>query len=165
MPNYFSPAPPSEPRGETQPVFDWAGMIRASTLTPSWTLQEALFTVLFSASVCDGGLDRIEQDVLLGLVHRSRALKTLGEEGLEDLNASVSQKLHGREDEALKEACQSLPSPMRLPVFAQALDIILADGDLTQEESAFLNGLAAYLELVEPDIRRVADVIILKNTV
>jgi hypothetical protein len=58
-----------------------------------------------------------------------------------------------------------LPPALRLPVFAQALDIILADGDLTQRESAFLNRLAASLQLSEPDVRRIADVIVLKNTV
>ena len=165
MPNYFSPAPPSEFRGETQPAFDWAGWTNASGPKSSWTPQEALFAVLFFATVSDGGLDRIEQETLLALVHRSRALKTLGDEELENLNASVSAKLHGREDEALEEACQALPSPLRLPLFAQALDIVLADGDLTQKESAFLNRLAAYLQLVEADVRRIADVIILKNTV
>lgn len=165
MPGYFSPARSSNPRGETQPVFDWAGIVKASTPRSSWTPQEALYALLFSATVCDGGLERIEQETLLVLIHRSRALKALGDEELEDLNASVSAKLHGREKEALEEACQALPSALRLPLFAQALDIVLADGDLTQKDSAFLNGLAANLQLSEPDVRRIEDVIILKNTV
>jgi uncharacterized tellurite resistance protein B-like protein len=140
-------------------------MIKASASKSSWTPQEALFAVLFSAIVCDGGIEPIERDVLLALIHRSRALKTLGDEEIEALNASISQKLHFGGDEALKDACQTLPHSLRLPVFAQALDIVLADGDLAQEESAFLNRLAAYLQLAEPDVRRIAEVIILKNTV
>jgi uncharacterized tellurite resistance protein B-like protein len=140
-------------------------MAKASAANSSWTPQEALFAVLFSAAVCDGGLDRIEQETLLALIHRSRALKALGDEELEDINASVSAKLHGREDEALEEACKALPPAPRLPLFALALDIILADGDLTQQEAAFLNRLAAGLQLSESDVRRVADIIILKNTV
>lgn len=165
MRGYFSPARLSNLRGETQPAFDWIGMAKASTAKSSWTPQEALFAVLFSATVCDGGLDRIEQETLLALIHRSRALKALGDDELEDLNASVSAKLHARENEALEEACQTLPSVLRLPLFAHALDIVLADGDLTQKESAFLNRLAAYLQLAEPDVRRIADVIVLKNMV
>jgi uncharacterized tellurite resistance protein B-like protein len=161
----FSPASPSTARGETQPIFDWAGMVETATPGSSWTLQEALLGVLFSAAVCDGSLDRVEQDVMLALIHRSRALKSLDDEELEDLNASISAKLHGRETECLEEACKVVPVPLRLPIFAQALDIILADGDLTQRESAFLNRIAAYLQLAEADVQRVAEVIILKNTV
>jgi uncharacterized tellurite resistance protein B-like protein len=165
MPDYFRPIPASRTRGETEPVFDWPRLLRASDPAHAWSPQEALFCVLFCACVCDGGLERIEQETLLALIHRSRALKALGEEELEDLNGAVSAKLHGREDEALGEACQALPPALRLPLFAQALDIILSDGDLTQKESAFLNRLAAYLHLAEADIRRVAEVISLKNTV
>jgi hypothetical protein len=43
MLNYFAffPASPLTARGETQPVFDWPGMMKASAPTPDWTPQEA----------------------------------------------------------------------------------------------------------------------------
>lgn len=97
LPGYFSPARSSNPRGETQPVFDWADIVKASTPKSSWTPQEALYAVLFSATVCDGGLERVEQETLLVLIHRSRALKALRDEELENLNASVgSRSTHQR---------------------------------------------------------------------
>lgn len=174
MPDYFTFSPsspaargggsPSATSGKMRPVFDWTGMMTASASSPGWTPQEAFFAVLFSAAVCDGGMDAVEQDVLIALIHRSRALKSLSDKDLEDLNSSVTRKLHGQENDALEEACRVLPSRLRLPLFAQALDIILADGDLSQDEAAFLNRLAAYLDLAENDVRRVADVMILKNT-
>ena len=165
MPGYFSSVSPPYTVGETRTVFDWPSMIKRSAAVPPWALQEAVFAVMFAAATCDGRLSGTERELLLSLVHRSRALRSLGHDTIERFNASIVRRLEIGGRDALAEACSAIPLELRLPLFAQSLDIVLADGELTQEEAAFLNAIARYLELSETDVRRVADVIILKNRV
>ena len=127
-----------------------------------WSMPEAFFCVLFCAAVCDGQMAREEQEELLTLVHRSRALKTLSEEALSQVNASVVERLRGS-DLALAEACTALPPDVRASAFAHALDIVLSDGDLSEDKSKFLNALVSHFNMDERTVRSIADVIILKN--
>jgi tellurite resistance protein len=119
--------------------------------------------VLFCAAGCDGPIAREEQEELLALVHRSRALKTLSEEALYRMIESVMERMRIGGDRALAEACAALLPEMRASAFAHALDIALSDGDLSEDESNFLNVLVSHLGLDEKTVRGIADVIILKN--
>lgn len=150
--------------GQAHPVFDWAGMA-AKADRARWTPAEAFFAVLIAAATCDGRLDRHEHETMLALVHRCRLVRAMREEDITKLNASVVQKFRDAPDTALNEACSALPYEIRLPTFAQAMDIILADGNLSQPEAALLNALVAHLELATQDVQRVAEVIMLKNRV
>lgn len=163
MSTFFEPGVPPK-AAAARPVFDWARMA-APTETKGWSAPEGFFAILFSAVTCDGELDRLEQEGLLALVHRSRALKAMTAEDLAALNTRVVAKLRESPAEALEAACKALPNEMRLPAFAQALDLILADGDLSQPEAAMLNALASHLDLPAQDVKRVAEIIILKNRV
>jgi len=123
---------------------------------------EAFLTILFAAVTCDDQLASTEHEELLALVHRSRALKTLTTNQLAELNIRINARL--RDDTtALRTACAALPADMRPTAFAHALDLVLADGELTADEADFLNTLILALELEREDVARIADVIVLKN--
>ena len=160
-PPYFSAAAPQH-RGAER-VFDWPRMLETTSEAPAWSLAEAFFAVLLSAAVCDGAVQPIEQETLLALVHRSRALKALSKDDLAALNVSVVEKLRSASEDGLARACAALPADLRLPIFAHALDIVLADGELTNAEAALLNALAAHMSLAPADVERIAEIIILKN--
>jgi len=57
----------------------------------------------------------------------------------------------------------ALPEEMRLTAFANALDLVLADGQLSEDEADFLNTLILHLQLNGADVERIADIILLKN--
>jgi hypothetical protein len=78
------------------------------------------------------------------------------------LYARVTTRLRDEPD-ALKEACVAAPEEMRLSLFAHALDLALADGELTIDEADFLNALILDLKLDRDGVAQVADVIVLKN--
>jgi hypothetical protein len=63
----------------------------------------------------------------------------------------------------LRGACAALPAEIRLPVFAHALDLVLADGELNEDEAKFLDALVLDLDLHRDDVERIANVIELKN--
>ena len=146
-------------------AFDWSRFAAVEAAKPAWTPAQALFAVLFAAATCDGDVSVEEQETLIALVHRSRALKALDEEALGTLNIEVVRRLAAGRDEAVKAACAAMPKEMRLAAFAHALDIAIADGDVSAAEAGFLNGLILSLELAMPDVERVADVLLLKNSV
>jgi hypothetical protein len=66
-------------------------------------------------------------------------------------------------DRALTEACADLPADAHASTFAHSLDIALSDGDLSQDDSKFLNALVSYFNMDEKTVRRIADVITMKN--
>jgi uncharacterized tellurite resistance protein B-like protein len=142
-------------------VLDWSQLVNARN-EGIWSAPEAFLAILFAAVTCDGAMAGVEHEELLALAHRSRALKSLTPEQLAEINIKVNARLRDQ-DNALREACESLPQDMRLPVFAHALDLVLADGDLNAEEADFLNAIILYLGLERGGVERVADVISLKN--
>lgn len=130
--------------------------------TGIWSIPEAFLAVLFGAVTCDGELAAVEHEELLALVHRSRALKTLSTRQLSDLNIKILERMRGS-DTVLRDACAALPEEMSAPLFAHALDLILADGEFGEDEADFLNGLILNLNLDREDVERIATVIELKN--
>ncbi len=106
----------------------------------------------------------MEHEELLALVHRSRALKSLSAKDLSALNTTAARRLR-EEPDALRGACRTVPEDLRLAVFAHALDLVLADGELTEDEADFLNTLILHLGLNRDGVERVSDVIVLKNRI
>ena len=127
-----------------------------------WSAPEAFFAILYSAVVCDGEVMQVEREELLALAHRSRGLRSLSPNELAELNASVSRRL-AESDLALRQACEALPEEMRLPAFTHALDLALADGELTIDESDFINTIIRSMNLDRDEVRRVADAMLIKN--
>lgn len=145
-------------------MLDWSRLLEgaAASSEPTWSIPEAFTAILFAAATCDGELATVEHEELLALAHRSRALKTLTAQQLGAVNTKVSARLRDS-DTALVEACAALPEDMRLPAFAHALDLVLADGELNEDEADFLNAIILHLKLHREDVERVADVIVMKN--
>ena len=151
-----------------QNALNWSSLFeqpqppRTKESAPGWSTPEAFVAILFSAVTCDGELAPVEHEELLALAHRSRALKSLSTAQLAALNAQVLERLR-QSDSALEEACKALPQDARLSAFAHALDLVLADGELNQDEADFLNAIILYLRLDRADVERIADVMVLKN--
>ena len=127
-----------------------------------WTVAEAFLCLLLSAVSVDGVFSREEQEEVKALLMRSRALKSLNQSQLAQINAIIQKRLAERKN-GLDEACGALPSDMRLPVFAHCVDIILSDGNLHPVEADFLNRITAMMELPADDAKRVMEVLLIKN--
>lgn len=163
MSDFFAASLGPAPAGADN-VLDWSRLLapEAPRSAEGWSVPEAFIAVLFAAVTCDGDLAALEHEELLALAHRSRALKSLSTKQLADINVKVAARL--RDDRtALVGACDAVPEEMRLSLFAHAMDLVLADGELNQDEADFLNGLILNLRLDREGVQRVADVITLKN--
>ena len=127
-----------------------------------WTVAEAFLCLLLCAVSVDGVFAREEQEEVKALLLRSRALKTLNQSQLAQANAVIQKRLAERKN-GLEEACSSLPTNMRLPIFAHCVDIILSDGNLVALEADFLNQITTFLELGPDEAKRVMEVLLIKN--
>jgi tellurite resistance protein len=63
----------------------------------------------------------------------------------------------------LAAALASLPHDLQETVFAVTADIVLADGEVTEEEEEFLNELYHVLEIPEETAIKIIDVMLIKN--
>lgn len=127
-----------------------------------WSAAEVFLCLLLSAASADGTVCREEQAEIHALACRSRALKSLGPEQLVKANATVAERLRTRPD-GLREACESLPADMRLPIFAHCVDIVLSDGALLQIEADYLNRIASFMGIDPAEGKRVLEVMLVKN--
>jgi uncharacterized tellurite resistance protein B-like protein len=126
-----------------------------------WSIPEAFLCVLYSATAVDGDFDPKEIDTIKNVVSRSRAMTALTPHALAKADETVNERLQSRPS-ALKEACETLPADMCLPVFAHCVDLVLSDGQLLKTEAEFLTDLARMLDLKPDDARRVTEVLMLK---
>lgn len=165
MDQFFATSLGTPAAGSGNIFLDWARLVEAKTMAPehAWSAPEAFLCVLLAAAVCDGDFSADEQDLVRVLAHRSRGLQALTVDQLDALQGIVADRLEAGPDLALAAACAALPEEIRLPAFAHALDIALADGELSANEADLLDTLAVRLHLDAANVRRVAEVIVLKN--
>lgn len=122
--------------------------------------REAIVAVLLMAMVSDGRVKPLEDEVLHTALKRSRHLACLGERELSALEARVAS---GLAEITLAATAASIPEDLRLPLFAQAIDMLLADGELSEAEADFVNGLILHLNINRDDAEPILDVLAMKN--
>lgn len=144
---------------------DWPAQVdaRATKRESSWSAPEAFLCILLGAGVCDREFADDERELVRLIAHRSRGLKALSPQQLDVLQWLVVDRLEAGLDQALEAACAALPDEIKLPAFAHALDIALMDGSLNAAEAAYLDRLAALLDLDPALSRPVANAIVIKN--
>jgi tellurite resistance protein len=144
---------------------DWPAQVeaRASKRETAWSAPEAFLCILVGAGVCDREFADDERELVRLIAHRSRGLKSLTPQQLDALQWLVVDRLEAGLDQALEAACASLPDEIKLPAFAQALDIALMDGALNAAEAAYLDRLVSLLDLDPALSRPVANAIVIKN--
>jgi tellurite resistance protein len=143
-------------------LFDtlFGGMEGSSKLTP----QEAFAGILLGASACDG---HIADDEVQGLVTALVRMKLYQRYSAREFNQTLN-KLHGflkkKGVDALIDTCvQTLPKQLDKTAFANACDVVLADGVVEPDERAFIDKLRAKLQIDGNTAKAIAEVMVIKN--
>lgn len=134
------------------------------TSTSSFTTPEAFAGILLGASACDG---HIADGEFAGLVSCLLRMK-LYHRFTDKLFNSMLNKLHGivkrkGVDALLEGCCKVLPKALHRTAFANACDIILADGIVEQDEKDFLDKLRVALKIDKEAAKTIAEIMIVKN--
>ncbi len=123
-----------------------------------WTPAQAFLCVLQAAAECDGAASPDEINEIISTLHRSRIFKEAGPEQTRQASKIVSERLSKRGRRAVAEACAVLREEYALPVFAHAVDIVLADGGFVQAEADYLNELMLSLGIENRQAQQIAEV-------
>ncbi|MEW4489315.1 tellurite resistance TerB family protein [Thalassoglobus sp. JC818] len=128
------------------------------------TSQEAFAGILLGASACDG---HIADDEVQGLVTALIRMKLYERMNEKQFN-SMLNKLHGvikkKGVDFLIEGCAAgLPDGLGNTAFANACDIVLADGVVEEDEKKFIENLRRSLKIDSGDAKLIAEIMIVKN--
>lgn len=140
-------------------IFKWS----RERAVNSYQAPEAFLCIVSLAAVADRGMTVLESDRLQQLTRHWWESGVLREDEVNDLHSAVGARLREGSEAALQAAGAALPVSCRLPVFAQALDIMLANGVLTPAEATFSDALESALSLEASEARKIRECMALKN--
>jgi hypothetical protein len=130
----------------------------------SMTKQEAFMGVLLCANASDGHVSDEEARGLFTILGRMKLYENWTDEkwrrALDRLTGALRRQ--GVEP-VLKECVSALPEPLHKTVFANACDLVMADGVVEDEEKEFINKLWRLLGISGDDAKTIAQVMVIKN--
>jgi len=135
-----------------------------SRLVTPLSEPEALVAVAYCAAYADGAMGAEEDARLDEHLSECRALQRCDPATLDAARRKVARLASEEGDAALlSAAAQALPQPMRETAFCLAADITLADGDIAEEERAFIGRLRKELQVEESLASRIVEVVLIRN--
>ncbi len=143
-------------------IFDalFGGLDTRTKLTP----QESFAGILLAASACDGHISDDEVQQLLAALFRMKLFERVNEKQFNQVMNKLMGvlKKHGP-DSLVDGCCETLPQDLHLAAFANACDIVLADGVIEEDEKSFMSDLTTKLQLDPKTAKAIAQVMVIKN--
>jgi tellurite resistance protein len=128
------------------------------------TKQEAFAGILLGASACDGHIADEEVKGLFTITERMRMFENVSPNKWNGMMDVLHKYLKKEGPLKLVDRCaEALPEGLRQTAFANACDIVLADGTVEDEEKEFLDHLQKTLELDGDTALNIVEVMIIKN--
>ncbi|MEM7478662.1 MAG: tellurite resistance TerB family protein [Planctomycetota bacterium] len=126
--------------------------------------QEGFAGVLLCASACDGHVGEEESQALGMIIHQKQLFSRLTDQQHSSLQDRLIGELRrGGPERLLEKAYPAVPPELRETVFANAVDIVLSDGVVEQEEKDFIDDLQTKLEIDEKRAKTIVQVMVYKN--
>jgi hypothetical protein len=143
-------------------LFD--GLLSGMEGNTRFTPQEAYAGILIGATFCDGHFAEDEVNSLISSLLRMKMFQRSSEKQF----GSTIDKLIGLAKRngvpALVDRCiPSIPADLRDTAFANACNIVLADGVAEQVERDFINNLQIKLQLDPTVCQTIVQVMVIKN--
>jgi len=143
-------------------IFDtlFSGMETRTKLSP----QESFAGILLAASACDGHISEEEFNTILVAIFRMKLFQRINEKEFRKVMNKLMGVLKKHGPEKLAEGCcENLPDDLRKSAFANACNIVLADGSVDSDEKEFINQLTRLLGLDPAEAKSIAQVMVIKN--
>lgn len=143
-------------------IFDalFSGMETRTKLSP----QESFAGILLAASACDGHISEDEFGQLMAALFRMKLFSKINEKQFKQvLNKLMSVLKKKGPDILVDGCCETLPESLAKAAFANACNIVLADGVLEDDEKQFISSLQTKLGLEANVAKTIAQVMVIKN--
>lgn len=126
--------------------------------------QEGFAGVILCASACDGHIGDEEGQVVNAILSQKKLYSRLSPQQMSSLVDRIVGMLKRKgHEQLLEKSFPAVPPELRECVFANAVDIVLADGTVEQDEREFIDGLQAKLELDSKRAKKIVQVMVYKN--
>ena len=126
--------------------------------------QESFAGILLAASACDGHISEDEFGQLVTTLFRMKLFERINEKQFNQVLNKLMSYLKKNGPDALVDGCiETLPDNLKKPAFANACNIVLADGVLEADEKEFINSLTKKLALPGETAKAIASVMVIKN--
>ncbi|MCI0459134.1 MAG: tellurite resistance TerB family protein [Gemmataceae bacterium] len=126
--------------------------------------HEGFAGILLGASACDGHIAQEEVQSLFTMLTRMKMYQRYTENNWNTLmNRLLGLLKRKGVDELLEKAVEALPPELKATAFANACDIVLADGVVEEDEKEFLDKLQNRLEIPQAEAMNIVRVMVIKN--
>lgn len=126
--------------------------------------QEGFAGVLLCASACDGHIGDEEGQSLNLILGAKKLYERLTQQQHSAMvDRLIGELRRGGPEKLLEKSYTAVPPELRECVFANAVDIVLADGTVEQEERDFIDDLQAKLEIDAKRAKTIVQVMVYKN--
>lgn len=145
-------------------LFSGLSTTRSQEKGVSFSPAEAFAAITLATVAADGYLSDDEIEVMIASLNRMELFRSYSRDVMGRLFDKLCgiTKRHGS-DTLLKNAIASLPHHLHDTAFAVATDLVLADGEVTEEEEDLLQYLYSYLDIPEDKAKMIIDSMIIKN--
>lgn len=128
------------------------------------TKQDAFAGILLAANASDGHVSDEEVQGFFTVLFRMKMFREWTEDQLRHTIDRMLGLIKRKGADVCMETCAKvLPENLHRAVFANACDLILADGVVEDEEKEFINKLRKALGLSGDDAQTIAQVMVWKN--
>jgi len=126
--------------------------------------QESFAAVLLAASACDGHIADEEVQSLVTTLGRMKMYQHVPPHKFNSIMDRILGVLkRGGPGKLLEMAIPAIPPELRETVFANACDIVLADGVVEPDEKEFIDDLLLKLEMDRTRATTIVQVMVFKN--
>ena len=126
--------------------------------------HEGFAGILLAASACDGHIAEDEVQSLFTSLGRMKMYQRYNDKNWSTLiNRLLGILKRKGVDELIEKSVDAVPPELRRTVFANACDIVLADGVVEDDEKDFLDKLQDELEIEDDDAINIVRVMVVKN--
>ncbi|MEO1373022.1 MAG: tellurite resistance TerB family protein [Cyanobacteria bacterium J06635_10] len=130
----------------------------------SFSPAEAFAAITLATVAADGYLSDDEIQVMMASLSRMQLFRSYSD----DVMRRLFDKLCGvtkrqGSDVLINTAIASLPHHLHDTAFAVATDLVLADGEVTEEEENLLQHLYTHLDIPDEKAKNIIDAMIIKN--
>lgn len=143
-------------------LFD--NVLSNNTVQKKLNPTEAFAAITLVAVACDGSISEKEAEGISLALSRIHLFQGLSAQAMTSLLEKLLEILRNNGLNALFNAAKnSLAEEMRESAFAVAADLVLADGNVTQEEHEFLNDLCQALGIKRDTAMQIIQVMMIKH--
>lgn len=129
-----------------------------------WSVPEAVAGVLMSAMMSDGEVSPGEASWTNYELPAMRVFRSLGPDEFRALTRGVFEEAQRVGAEALlAAAAPAVPAELRACTFANAVDLVLADDEVSALERGFIDKVRAALDVDADQARTIIEVLVVKH--